>query len=236
LEGFYLFYKEVIHFNSFIKQGENCKMWKKFFIVIVLTVMCFVNLGTFVFGEEDKSIKKDELVDVIIYKDSETVIIAQVPKSKEQEYLKELENENYKNVEIQKSQGQINENTTGGIRTNDMMSARSKPDVVKYFGKNSVAKTLDAMDKRFNWERALSNPITDAAIGRAVSLVTKNNVIGWATAATIWTAADLRNRQEQWWKDTLVMVVRGQARGAKLEITYNRKSNYPASWVILSRY
>lgn len=61
--------------------------------------------------------------------------------------------------------------------------------------------------------------ITDAAIGRAVYLVTSNSVIGRATATALWTIVDLRDRQEGWWKDTLVMVVKEHANGAKLEIT-----------------
>lgn len=195
--------------------------------------MYFANLGVSVLAKDNKSTNEDKLVNVTIYEDSETIIIAQVPKSKEQKYLKEIQNEKYRNAEIQKYLGGINKNTTEGMTTNNTIYG--SPDIVKYFGKYDVIQTLKAMDRYYNWERYLSNPFTDAAIGRIISLVSKNNVIGWA-AATLWTIADLSNRQEQWWKDTFIMIARGQARGAKLEITYNRFSNYPAAWIILSRY
>ncbi|MGM0523285.1 MAG: hypothetical protein ACQER2_04465 [Bacillota bacterium] len=213
------------------------KKWNKFMVVFLSAIMLFVNLSTPVFAEKNKSSNKDELVDVTVYEDSENIIIAQVPKSKEKEFLKDLKNKDYKNATIQNHLNNINKNTTEINSTNNMVYARSSnPDYVKYFGRSNVIATIDAMDKQWNWQHYLSNPFTDAAIGRIVYLVTGNSVIGWGAAVTTWSAAQLSNRHEQWWKDTFIMIARGQARGAKLSVTYNKTSSYPAAWIILSRY
>ncbi|QNK86419.1 hypothetical protein H7992_14245 [Sporosarcina sp. resist] len=185
---------------------------------LVLLIACIlpVNLA-FAEGNDE------ELVKVVLYSDEDQVIISEVPKIYEQEYLAQLENPEFRSSEIRNSSG-----------INTLTRAAQKPAYVKYMTKADVLKIVDHMDASFNWQYYISNPLTDTVIAKAVALLTKNNFIGVSLGVLAWSAADLANRQEAWWKESAIMILRGKITGVKLTVTPG--PGYPAAYIITTRY
>lgn len=186
---------------------------------LVLLLACILPVN-FAFAEENN----EELVRVILYSDEEQVIISEVPKFYEQEYLAQLENPEFRSSEIQNSSG-ITE-----------LNRATSPSRVSYMTKSDILKVVDHMDASFNWQYYISNPLTDTLIAKAVAVLTKNNFVGAALGVLAWAAADLANRQEAWWKESAIMVLRGQITGVKQTVTPGPASGYPAAYIITTRY
>jgi len=91
------------------------------------------------------------------------------------------------------------------------------------------------MNASGNWLRYLSNTLTDGALGAAARLLTGSNFVGAAVTVLTWGAADLMARQQAWWNDSAMMILRGQIRGVKLTITPSGK-DYPKVYRTLTRY
>uniref|UniRef100_UPI003F491E54 hypothetical protein n=1 Tax=Niallia taxi TaxID=2499688 RepID=UPI003F491E54 len=108
---------------------------------------------------------------------------------------------------------------------------------VRYYKLKEVLQVVDHLDNSRNWLKYAFNPLTDYVIGIAISVIKKNPFIGTAVGATVWSLADMSNRQDAWWKESAYQILRGQIRGVKLTVTPNNTgSNYPAAYRILSRY
>ncbi|MEK4868312.1 MULTISPECIES: hypothetical protein [Bacillaceae] len=183
-----------------------------------------------------------EMVYITLYSDDNQQIIAEVPKIHEQEYLKKLENSDFRSNEIRSS---VSYNVPISISSNDGLITpfANKGDepggqpYTKYFTKYDVFKVIDSIDNSRNWMSYASNPLTDAVVGAAVKVITKSNWLGALTAASIWAAADIVNRSNAWWKDSAIMIVRGQIKGVKVTVKPNPSgSNYPAAIRTYTRY
>ncbi|TRZ39341.1 hypothetical protein CEQ21_07205 (plasmid) [Niallia circulans] len=192
------------------------------------------------FASENDGQSDEELVLVTLYSDEEQNILAEVPKSHEQEYIAKLENDDFRTAEIQKS---LEYNKTNSINVSTVAkssystAAVGLKPYVRYYKLKEVLQVVDHLDNSRNWLKYASNPLTDYVIGIAISVIKKNPFIGTAVGATVWSLADMSNRQDAWWKESAYQILRGQIRGVKLTVTPNNTgSNYPAAYRILSRY
>lgn len=164
---------------------------------------------------------EEELVSVTLYSDENKTIITEVPESYAEKYIQKLENEEFKQQEIANSvQAKANFQT--------------QSSTVRFMGEEEVLDVLDSMDSSYNWSTFLSNPITDAALARAVQQLTKNSFVGFAVGVLTWGAADLMARQEAWWNDSAMMILRGEISGVRLTITPSGK-DYPKVYRTLER-
>lgn len=91
------------------------------------------------------------------------------------------------------------------------------------------------MNKSGNWLRCLTNSLTDIIIEKAAQVLTKSDFIDVAIGIVTWGAADLMSRQQQWWNDFAMMILRRQIREVKLTITPSGK-DYPKIYRKLIRY
>lgn len=171
---------------------------------------------------------EEKLVPVTLYSDEDTIIIAEVPESYEEEYVQKLQNEDFRKQEIA--------NSSDALETqSDFPIQATSSSTVRYMGRNDVLHVLDHMNASGNWLRYLSNPLTDGALGAAARLLTGSNFVGAAVTVLTWGAADLMARQQAWWNDSAMMILRGQIRGVKLTITPSGK-DYPKVYRTLTRY
>lgn len=172
-----------------------------------------------------KEQNEEQLVPVTLYKDEEQIIIAEVPELYAEEYIQKLEDENFRTQEIANSLG-------SSVNKADV---ESRSTSVKYMRKNEVLRVLDSMDKSNKWLGYLSNPLTDLAIGKAAAVLSKNSVVGAVGVVLAWGAANLMGRQEKWWSDSALMILKGEITGVKLSITPSGK-DYPKVYRKLTRY
>lgn len=170
---------------------------------------------------------EEQTVPITIYADEDTLIIADVPKSYEEEYLKKLENEEFRQNEIDKN---ISTN-----KNDDLFTTRAAT-TTKYMKKREILQVVDSIDNSRNWSSYYSNPLSDVALGAAVKAITKSNFITALVGATVWAAIDIQSRQEAWWKESAIMILRGQITGVKLQIKENTASEYPKVFRTLTRY
>lgn len=169
-----------------------------------------------------------KLVQVTLYSDEDKTIIAEVPEFYEEEYINKLQDENFRQQEISKSSGDLE------IQSNFQLQA-TKASKVTYMRKNEVLRVLDSMNKSGNWLRYISNPITDGVVAAATRVLTKSNFVAASVVVLSWAASDLVGRQQKWWNDSALMILRGQIRGVKLTITPSGK-DYPKIYRTLTRY
>lgn len=201
---------------------------------LVLLIGCILPINQ-AFAEENSDGNNEEMVQVVLYSNEDQIIMSEVPKIYEQEYLAKLEDPNFKKAEIQKSLGVNALPETASV--NAVVPYASPKPYVSYMKLPDVIKHLAAMDKSFNWSLYISNPLTDAVIGKAVSFITKKSIIGWIAGVMTWTASWVMSKQEAWWKDSEIMILRKQIKGVKLTVTPNNTgSNYPAAYITLTRY
>lgn len=139
-----------------------------------------------------------------------------------------LKDEEFKKSELEKSK--VNNNT------NDANTLATSKSDTKYLYKKNVLNWVDSMDNSFNWSNYLSTPLTDVALGAAIKAISKSNFIGWAGTALSWSAAYTHAKQEEWWKDSAIMILKGKITGVKITITPNINGNYPKVYKSVKRF
>lgn len=208
--------------------------WKKgisMLCVIMLLVTVSTSSVSAAIQQDSTTLSNSEQnVQVLIYEDENESIYAEVPKSKVDEYKKDLKNSSFLHNEVQKARG--NNVSTKEVTTYGSCGGTT----TKYFNKNAVIDTLEHMERGTNWSRLLSNPISDPAVAAATKLLTKSNLLSVIATATTWAAGDLMGRQTAYWKDSAIMILKGKIRGVKLTIKPNCTSNYPAVYKKYTRY
>lgn len=206
---------------------------KKLMVVILSLVMALTVFTPFSSasakgnnGNIGNSGNNAKTVQVVLYSDEDQVITAEVPKSYEQVYLAKLVDPNFRNAEIQKSSG-------SGVNT---LAATTESSSVYYMTKPDVIRMVASLDKSTNWSAYISNPLTDKLVTVAVAVITRSTVAGVVAGVMTWTTAWVWAKQEAWWKDSLIMILRKQITGVKLTVTPGPASGYPAAYITLTRY
>lgn len=82
----------------------------------------------------------------------------------------------------------------------------------------------------------VNNPLGSAALAAAIRAITNSTITGTVATVLAWGAGILQSRQEAWWKDSAIMILRGRIRGVKSTVTSNRTGDYPKVYRTLERY
>ncbi|MEW9053485.1 MAG: hypothetical protein AB2392_20160 [Neobacillus sp.] len=207
-----------------------------FFIVILLLGY---ELPVIALASENNNSIDQNVVRVELFSDEDKIIFAEVHESYEAEYLDELNNIDFKNAEINNSLKEtVDTSSIFRIQSYSSLSSYSTPSTqVKYFGLNEALTVLNHMDSTTNWGRLFSNPFSDAVATSIIALFAKSNFYASAAVLTTWSAADLSNRQQDWWEKSVLMLYGKEITGVKLTVTPNNTgSNYPAAYITLERY
>lgn len=220
---------------------------KKIFVAILSSVLFLSSLA--ISGGSLKvsaAGNKEELVNVTIYSDENQLIMTQVPKSYEQEYLSKLKDPAFKNAEIQKSLG-VNMGTEQPLATAAVSSLLSEQSLatiaattpkptVYYLKKAQVIKTLKSLDSSRDWGTILSNPLTDGVVAIVTKALGKSNFLAAIATATTWATGWVQLKQKSWWQTTYMMILEKKITGVKLTVTPNNKTEYPKAYITLARY
>ena len=177
---------------------------------------------------------ESELSQVVLYQDSSKTIISLVDKKQVESYKKDiLTNSNFKQQEINKiklTQQGLNKNNVAlsTLPTGQIMSQ-------SYLYRSGIQSTVDRYAGNGTFAKLLSNPITDATVGALIKAAKFANP--WAVAATAlsWMAGDLMNRQQSWWNQSLLMILKKQISCVRVTHIRNTTSDYPATYLIIER-
>lgn len=195
---------------------------------IIVMVLITSTIGTNVSADSSTANDEDSgnMVNVTISSNDDESIIAEVPKSYEKEYKQKLKDEEFKESELEKAND-----------TNETSSlAASSSSSTKYLYKKDVIKWVDSIDNSVDWTKYISTPIADSAMGVAVGVITKNSFIGWVTTTLAWSASFAKAKQEEWWKDSAIMILKGEITGVKITVTPNKDGNYPKVYTSVKRF
>lgn len=150
--------------------------------------------------------------------------MSQVPKVYEEEYRTQLKDPIFRNDEIRKSLGTA-------------ATVKASSSFVDYMTKSDVIRVVDSLDNSANWSAYISNPLSDKMVATACAVITKSAIVGTVAGVLTWTTSWVMSKQESWWKDSAVMILKKQITGVKLTVTPNNTgSNYPAAYITLTRY
>lgn len=131
---------------------------------LVLLIGCILPIKP-AFAKENNGGNNEKMVQVVLYSDKDQVIMSEVPKNYEKEYLAKLEDSTFRNAEIQKSLGV---NTSPETANPNVAFAAASAAYVDYMTKSDVIRMVDSMDDSINWSLYISNPLTDLLVTTAV--------------------------------------------------------------------
>jgi hypothetical protein len=169
---------------------------------------------------------ESELSQVVLYQDSSKSIVSLVDKKEVEEYKKEIStNPDFKQQEINKA--------------NNKVVARSLPEgkimAQRYMYRSDIQKTVDSYAGTGTYARLMSNPITDATVAGLLKLAGCSNPIVFCATALTWGYGDLMSRQQSWWTDSLLMILKGEIKCVRVTHIRNTVSDYPAAYLIIER-
>jgi|GEM_PF-6989889 len=98
-----------------------------------------------------------------------------------------------------------------------------------------IENTVKRISGTAAWLGIISNPISDATVTAILIAVSKSTVIGFLGTVMTWIGVDLINRQETWWKDSLIQILTGQIRYVRQAVYENTGTGYPIAWRICER-
>lgn len=101
--------------------------------------------------------------------------------------------------------------------------------------KSDIKRTLDRYAGTGTYEKLISNPITDLAIGTALKLTGFSTSVSFAATALSWAASDLMSKQQSWWNDSLIMILEGDISCVRVTHIRNTVSDYLAAYLIIER-
>lgn len=81
----------------------------------------------------------------------------------------------------------------------------------------------------------MSNPITEELINRMIKASKCSNVWAFAAGVLVWTVTDLMNRQQNWWTQSLLMILLETITCVRITHIRNTTSDYPAAYLIIER-
>lgn len=104
----------------------------------------------------------------------------------------------------------------------------------KYLYKSDIKKAADRV-KEGAFENFLTSMATGLAVEKLITLLGVSNPWGLVGAAVSWAVEYIRVKPNDWWKDSLIMILDGQISSVRISHIQNLKPTYPAAWLILER-
>lgn len=157
----------------------------------------------------------------MIDENDERTLLADVPANKVEEYKELLKDESFRQAEIAK------------IEKPHARRKRATGERVYYWGKEEVIRALDAYDKNTGWLKFLTQPVPAVLLTLAQQIIKKNKFLTWlGTAYSI--ASILISKDNEWWQESAMMLMRGQIRFIRMTLTPN-PGGYPAMYRKLER-
>lgn len=167
--------------------------------------------------------KNNTMSEVVIHEDNEKTIIALVDNSQKEAYLNDiLTNSDFKEGELNKT------NLNSKLPAGQIMAQ-------KFMYKRDIQKTVDRYAGYGTYARILSNPITDATVGALIKAAKFSNPWAFAATALTWSVGDLMNRQQSWWNESLLQILKNKIKCVRVTHIRNTVSNYPAAYLIIER-
>ena len=84
-------------------------------------------------------------------------------------------------------------------------------------------------------DKIFGHTIRGRALSAAIKKLSGVSVSSSLISAGIWLASTIKQKNEQWWKDSLIMILRGEINAVKQTITPNPGPGYPQVYRELER-
>lgn len=166
----------------------------------------------------------EQLVNIVVSDDENQTIIAQVPQKYAAEYREKLKNDEFKQEQIKMMT----------MSEDERALPEGKIIAQKYLYKSDIKKAADKV-KVGAFESFVTSMSTSAAIEALIGLFGVSNPWGLVGAAVGWAVDYIRVKPNDWWKDSLIMILDGQISSVRISHIQNLKPTYPAAWMILER-
>ncbi len=167
----------------------------------------------------------NNLVPVVILETDSQVIIAQVPADKVEEYQEDLKDPDFRQSQIDQCSPH---STTRALPDGEIMAQR-------YMYRSTVENIVDSNLGQGYFASFLTGPVTDAAVAALIKKAGFSSVVAFAASALLWGINELRVKPDEWWTDSLLMIIKKQISCVRLSHIRNTGTSYPAAWLILER-
>jgi hypothetical protein len=166
----------------------------------------------------------EQLINIVVSDDENQTIIAQVPQKYAAEYREKLKNDEFKQEQIKMMT----------VSDDERALPEGKIIAQKYLYKSDIKKAADRV-KEGAFENFLTSMATGLAVEKLITLLGVSNPWGLVGAAVSWALEYIRVKPNDWWKDSLIMILDGQISSVRISHIQNLKPTYPAAWLILER-
>lgn len=166
----------------------------------------------------------EQLVNIVVSDDENQTIVAQVPQKYASEYRNKLKDNNFKQEQIKlMSLSQDNRALPEG---NLIAQKTLLKDDIKLAADRVKPGVFDSL---------ITAMSASAAIDALMRLFNAPNPWGLVSAAVGWALDYIQVKPNDWWNESLIMVLDGQITGVRISHIQNLKPTYPAAWMILER-
>lgn len=198
----------------------------KKFIRSIALMLCAVMMINYlsVFTYTVKAAEEAEsLTNVVLCDDGDRMVIALVEDSYAEKYADRiLTDSNFKLEELNKA------NPNARLPEGEIMWQ-------KYLNKDGIKQYVDRQAGAGAFLNFMSNPITEELINRMIKASKCSNVWAFAAGVLVWTVTDLMNRQQNWWTQSLLMILLETITCVRITHIRNTTSDYPAAYLIIER-
>ncbi len=173
-------------------------------------------------ADTEDIIQETQTEQVVVYEDENKTITADVPSEMKDQYLRDLQDPAFVEQEL------------ANLQQLKQARASSEPSV-KYFRKDDVIRIVDSIDSSQDWKKYLGIPLAGETLAAAIKKLSGVSVSSALISAGIGVASTVKQKNEQWWKDSLIMILRGEINAVKQTITPNPGPGYPQVYRELER-
>ena len=173
-------------------------------------------------ADTEDIIQETQTEQVVVYEDENKTITVDVPSEMKDQYLRDLQDPAFVEQEL------------ANLQQLKQARASSEPSV-KYFRKDDVIRIVDNIDSSQDWTKYLGIPLGGRALSAAIKKLSGVSVSSSLISAGIWLASTIKQKNEQWWKDSLIMILRDEINAVKQTITPNPGPGYPQVYRELER-
>lgn len=166
----------------------------------------------------------DQLVNIVVLDTENETIIAQVPQKYAAEYQKKLEDNDFKQEQIKMMI----------MSQNKRALPKGKIIAQKYLYESGIRNAVNRAQTGV-YESLIISMGPAAAINRMKDILKASSFIEFALNVTAWAVEYVRVKPEDWWKNSLIMLMEGSISCVRLTHIQNLKPAYPAAWLILER-
>lgn len=100
--------------------------------------------------------------------------------------------------------------------------------------KSDIKDAVIRMKGTSFWSTAISNPVMDTVVTTLIGAIGGGTVGGFIGAVIGWSASYILQKQESWWKDSLIMILEGDISYVQQTIIEN-PHEYPKVFLIYER-